>query len=158
MLLSKLTAIAAAVLVAATLAAAAIAQTAPAIVVDPAIATMTNDQLVEARQNAMKQDGGIMRSAGGLLGDDAIAATTTLLQNFTNFPALFREGSHTDKSKALPAVWERWDDFNAIFEEARLASSKALEAAQSGDGGLYADAIKAIGATCFECHQSFRGR
>jgi cytochrome c556 len=156
--LSKLTAIASAVVLTAAITATAIAQTNPVIVVDPAIATMTNDQLVKARQDAMKEDGGILRGAGGLSGDSAVAAATTLLQNFTNFPALFREGSLTGDSEALPAVWERWDEFTAIFETARLASADMLTAATTGDDALYQASIKTIGGACGTCHQSFRGR
>src|SRR5690242_1425359 len=102
--LSKITAIASAVLIAAVTA-TSFAQTAPTIVVDPAIAGMTNEQLVAARQAAMKEDGGVLRTAAGLIGDDAIAAATTLLQNFTNFPHLFKEGSITADSHALPIIW-----------------------------------------------------
>ncbi len=40
----------------------AFAQDTP-VVVDPAIETMAVDQLVEARQSAMKQNGGLLRSA-----------------------------------------------------------------------------------------------
>jgi hypothetical protein len=60
------------------------------VVVDPAIETMTVDQLVEARQNAMKQNGGLLRSAMRATGDEAVASATTILQNFTNLPSLFR--------------------------------------------------------------------
>ena len=133
----------------------AIAEDAP-IVVDPAIATMTVDQMVEARQAAMKQDGGLLRSAGTLTGDDAVAAATTLLQNFTNFPALFPEGSINDKSGALPVIWEKFDDFTAIFAKDAETSKAMLVAAQTGDMEGYTAAIKAIGASCGECHQTYR--
>ncbi|MEQ1900142.1 MAG: cytochrome c [Devosia sp.] len=156
--LSKLTAIASVILVTVAITASAIAQTSPEIVVDPAIAAMTNDELVAARQNAMKQDGGILKGAGGLMGDEAVAAATTLQQNFTNFPALFREGSATADSKALPGVWQNWAIFEGIFAKARLASADMLTAALAGDDSGYQTAIKAIGATCGECHQTFRGR
>jgi hypothetical protein len=41
---------------------------------DPAIATMTPDQLLAARKAAMREDGGIMRNAGSLAGADMVAA------------------------------------------------------------------------------------
>jgi cytochrome c556 len=154
--LSKIPAIGAAVL-ALFLTASAIAETAPAVVVDPAIAGMTNDQLVAARKAAMREDGGILRGATALTGDEAVAAATKLLQNFTNFPALFREGSLTADSHALPIIWEQWAEFEGIFKEAQLASSKALEAALAGDDLTYGDAIGAIGQVCGECHQTYRG-
>ncbi len=155
--LSKITAIAAAVLVAG-FAAYSYAQTVPEIVVDPAIAGMTNEQLIEARQNAMMEDGKILRGAGGLLGDDAVEAATHILQNFTNFPALFKEGSSGGESKALPAVWENWDAFLALLTKGQGFAKTMLEAAVNEDDDAYQAAIKSLGGLCGECHQQFRGR
>ncbi|MEQ1771389.1 MAG: cytochrome c [Devosia sp.] len=153
--LRKITAIALAALIVA-FSAAAFAQTTP-IVVDPAIATMTPEQLVETRQAHMKQNGGILRGAAQLSGADAVAAATTLLQNFTDFPALFVEGSVVGDSKALPAIWERWDEFNAILVKDQVSAAAALAAAEAGDTAAFGAAIQAIGGSCGECHQQFRG-
>jgi cytochrome c556 len=138
------------------IAAAAIAQ--DTIVVDPAIATMTNEQLVEARQAAMKQNGGALRGAADLSGDQAVAVATTLLQNFTNLPDLFKEGSVTDTSNALPAVWENWEDFRARFDHNAEAAARMLVAAQSGDTAAYTAAIQEIGESCGACHMTYRAR
>lgn len=141
-----------------TVAAIAVAQDTPAVVVDPAIAAMTNEQLVEARQAAMKQNGMALRNAASLTGEEAVAAATTILQNFTNLPALFREGSITDKSKALPAIWENWDDFQARFDHDAELAAGMLAAAQSGDTATYTAAIEEIGQSCGTCHQTYRSR
>ena len=133
-----------------------VAQDTPTIVVDPAIAAMTNEQLVEAREAAMKQNGMLLRGAAGLSGADAVAAATTLLQNFTNLPALFREGSITPKSKALPLIWENWDEFKSIFDADVAASKLMLAAAQSGDAAGYSAAIQEINNSCRTCHSKFR--
>ena len=140
------------------LTAVAVAQDTPAVVVDPAIATMTNDQLVEGRQNAMKQNGMTLKGAGALTGDEAVAAATILLQNFTNLPELFKEGSITDKSKAQPNIWENWDDFRARFDHDAEAATRMIAAAQSGDSAGYQAAIKEIGESCGACHMTYRGR
>jgi cytochrome c556 len=141
-----------------TLGAVAVAQDTPTIVVDPAIASMTNEQLVEARQAAMKQNGMTLRGADSLTGEQAVAAATSLLQNFTNFPDLFKEGSITDKSKALPAIWENWDDFRARFDHDAEIAAKMLAAAQSGDTATYVASIKEIGESCGACHMTYRSR
>ena len=141
-----------------TVAAVAIAQDTPAVVVDPAIAGMTNEQLVETRQNAMKQNGMTLRGAASLTGDEAVAAATSLLQNFTNLPDLFREGSITDKSKALPAIWENWDDFRARFDHNAEVAANMLAAAQSGDTATYTAAIEELGKSCGACHDTYRAR
>jgi len=136
----------------------AYAQDAPTIVVDPAIATMTLDQVVEARKNGMKQNGMTLRGAAELSGADAVAAATTLLQNFTNMPSLFPEGSITANSKALPAIWENWEEFKAIFDADAESATLMLASAQSGDTAAYTAAIQKIGESCNTCHQKFRGR
>jgi cytochrome c556 len=134
----------------------AFAQDTP-VVVDPAIESMTVDQLVEARQNAMKQNGGLLRSAMQASGDEAVAAATTILQNFTNLPAFFREGSTTSDSKASPAIWENWDDFKGRFDADAAHAQKALDAAKSGDSATYAAELQAIAQSCGGCHQLYRG-
>ncbi len=140
------------------LGAVAVAQDTPTVVVDPAIAAMTNDQLITARQEAMKQDGMLLRGAAQLTGAEAIAAATTLLQNFTNFPALFKEGSAGGASKALPAVWENWDDFKGRFDHDAELAATMLAAATSGDTAAYTAAIQGLGDSCGSCHMTYRGR
>ena len=78
-------------------------------------AARTARWLVDARQNAMREDGKLLRGAGRLTGDDAVKAAETLVTNFTNFPALFPQGSIVSDSKALPSIWEHWDTFTGLF-------------------------------------------
>jgi cytochrome c556 len=89
-------------------------------------------------------------------GDDAVAAATILLQNFTNFPALFREGSTSPNSDALPAIWENWDDFKGRMDADAAAALKALDAAKAGDTAAYGAALQEIGGSCGGCHQTYR--
>jgi len=124
--------------------------------VDPAIATMTADQKVEARQKAMKEDGGILRQAAKATGDDAVKIATTVLQNFVNFPALFADGATNDKSKADPKIWQEFDKFSDIFKGGQQDASKMIAAAKAGDQAAYQDAFKSLGQRCFQCHQTYR--
>lgn len=124
--------------------------------VDPAIAAMTPEQLVQARKDAMKENGGLMRGAGGLTGADATAAADVLIRNFTNFPAMFPEGSMVGDTKALPLIWQELDAFNAIFAKGLQGAKDMKAAAEAGDAAAYGEALKAIGATCAECHQKYR--
>ncbi|MEP7239811.1 MAG: cytochrome c [Devosia sp.] len=124
--------------------------------VDPAIAGMTADQKVEARQAAMKEDGRLLGQLGKGQGDP-IEVATAVLQNMTNFPALFADGATSDKSHALPAVWEQFDDFTAIFKKGQEAAAGMLTAASAGDSAGVTASIKTLGGLCFECHQTYRG-
>jgi cytochrome c556 len=126
--------------------------------VDPAIAAMTPEQLVEARQAAMKEDGGILRGAGSLTGAEATAAADVLIKNFTNFPAMFPENSIVGDSKALPVIWQEFDAFTAIFDKALQGAKDMKVAAAAGDAAAYGAALKVIGGTCGECHQTYRGK
>lgn len=134
----------------------ALAQDAATIVVDPAIATMTNEQLVDARQTAMMQNGRTMRSAGGLSGADAVAAATSVLQNFTNLAHMFPDGSIVGDSEALPVIFEQREAFDGIFAKATAAASQMLDAAVAGDATAYRTAVGAVGETCNACHDQFR--
>lgn len=137
----------------ATFAVGAIAQD---MAVDPAIATMSADQVVAARKAAMKENGGTLKAAGALTGAEASAAADILIKNFTNFPAMFPEGSIVGDSKALPAIWENKADFDGIFAK-DLENAKAMKAAaEAGDADAYGAALKAIGGSCGECHQKYR--
>jgi cytochrome c556 len=139
------------------LGAVAIAQDTPTDVVDPAIAGMTNEQLVEVREQAMEDNGRAMRGARQL-GPTSVDVATLLLQNFTDFPALFREGSNVGGSKALPAIWENWDDFKARFDANIAASARMLAAAQANDAAAYTAAFREISQSCGSCHMDYRGR
>lgn len=136
------------------IAAVAIAQD---VVVDPAIASMTPDQKVAARQAAMKQNGGVLKTAGTLTGADAAAAADSLIQSFTNFPALFPADTNgVAGTEAKAEIWTNIDAFNAIFAKS-LDGAKAMKAAaEAGDTAAYGAALKTIGGTCGECHQQFR--
>lgn len=127
------------------------------MVPDPAIASMSVDQLVTTRQGAMKENGGLLRNALNLTGADAVNASTTLLRNFTNLPALFPEGSVNGSSDASAKIWENFEAFTAIFTQAQNNSAAALAAAQAGDTATYQASIQGIMPLCGACHQQFRG-
>ena len=128
-----------------------------ALTVSLGFMAIAQDNPHEAREALMKQNGGIMRSAGGLTGPEAIAAAEALVANFTTLPTLFPEGSG-EGTDALPAIWENLDAFNGIFAKAKGGAEAALAAATAGDATAYADALKVIGGTCGECHATYRAQ
>lgn len=135
---------------------AALAEDVPAFTVDPAIASMTPEQKVHAREAAMKADGGALQKASKTMGADAVKEIDIALQNFTNFPALFTPDTQSIQSGALPVVWSDHDKFLAIFEQGK-ADLLALRAAAMGtDKAAYGAALKTVGGLCFECHQTYR--
>jgi cytochrome c556 len=117
----------------------------------------TPEEIVAARKALMKEDGGILKDAGGLTGDDAAAAMEKVYTNFTHIPLLFPEGSIVGDSKALPAIWENWDTFTGIVEKGKTALMAAADAAKKGDADGYTAQLKVLGGVCGECHMTFRG-
>ena len=129
---------------------------AAATVAQDFVAPATPEEAVAMRKALMREDGGIMRSAGGLSGAEAVAAMQTLLTNYSHIPDLFPEGSIVGDSAALPAIWETWEAFVGIVETGKAAATAGLAAAEAGDAAGYAAALQALGATCGQCHGQFR--
>lgn len=123
---------------------------------DAFVAPATPEEAVAARKALMREDGGILRSAGSLTGADAEAAMQTLLTNYSHIPDLFPEGSIVGDSEALPAIWENWEAFLAIVETGKTAAQAGLDAAKAGDAAGYNAALQTLGGTCGQCHQQFR--
>jgi cytochrome c556 len=152
MSLSKITAFALAGFMTLGIAAGGLAQG-----VDPAIANMSPEEAVEARQAAMKENGGVLRGAGALTGAEAAAAADTLIKNFTNLPHLFPENSIVEDSRATPLIWENFDEFTGHFATGLEAATAMKTAAEAGDTAAYTAAIETIGGLCGQCHEKFRG-
>lgn len=123
---------------------------------DPAIAALTPEEMVAKRQATMKEDGGILKGAGALSGADAVAAAEHLIHNFSNLTALFPEGSMVGETAALPVIWEKNEDFQAIFKKAVVNATALKAAAEAGDAAAYTTTIKTIAGFCGECHQTYR--
>jgi cytochrome c556 len=117
---------------------------------------LTAEQAVAARQAAMKQDGRILRGASSFTGDKAVETLQTVHDNYVKLPSLFIENSITDKSLALPVVWERFDEFTGIFKHGAEAAAKGIAAAKAGDTAGYKAAVQTVAETCNTCHDTFR--
>ena len=129
------------------------------VMADPAIAAMTPAEMVAARIAGMKQNGGLMRQAGGLTGTAATDAADVMIQNYANFKELFPEGSNVGDSKALPAIWastENYNEFIGWFDDGLAAAQAMKTAALANDADAYGAALKSIGATCGTCHTKYR--
>ena len=140
----------------AVFACAVIADDTPTFTVDPAIATMSADQKVAARQKAMKDDGRALRSALSASPDDAVKLIDTALQNFTNLPALFADGATNAKSGADPQIWKEFDKFSALFDQGKAELLLARTAAAAGDTAGLRQAVSAVSTICSNCHNSYR--
>jgi len=120
-------------------------------------ATMTPDQYVAERQAAMKADGKALKGAANFTGEQAVAALATVQKNYARLPGLFpNKETITDKSEALPVIWDQFDQFTAIFKKGDTAAATGIAAAKAGDTAGYKAAVKLVAATCKDCHDTFR--
>jgi cytochrome c556 len=118
-------------------------------------ASMSDEQLVQARTAAMKQNGQILRGAKELSGDKAVTAASTILKNFKSFPGLFREGSLTPDSRATAKIWQNWADFTNRLKAEEKNAEAMLAAAKAGDKKAYEAAISALKKPCSSCHLTY---
>lgn len=116
----------------------------------------TGADAIARRQELMKTNGGILRSAGGLAGDARTAAAQQLVDDFAELGELFPEDSQTGDTRALPAIWTDQAGFMAAYTTATAAAAAMLAAAQAGDDAAWGVALKDMGGACGNCHTKYR--
>lgn len=74
-------------------------------------------------------------------------------------PSLFPPGTETgNKTRALPEIWSKNDDFKKAAAGLGEASDLLVKASAAGDAAGVDAAIKAVGDACGACHRPFRTR
>ena len=77
-----------------------------------------------------------------------------------NLQQLFPEGTGKDaglKTRALPAIWEKWSDFEKVAARFEQESAKLAEVAQGGDMAAIGQQVGVLGKeACGACHETFR--
>lgn len=79
-----------------------------------------------------------------------------LANGVSELATLFPDGSAVEDSDALPAIWERPEEFAAAIDKAVAATQKFVAAAQSGDAEAISGAFREVGGSCRGCHDNFR--
>lgn len=65
-------------------------------------------------------------------------------------------GSEAGKTRALPEIWSKPDDFTAAQKMFSDRAPKLLAAAKAKDLGAVNSAFKDLGGSCKNCHDTFR--
>lgn len=77
-----------------------------------------------------------------------------------NLQQLFPEGSGKTadvKTRALPAIWEKWSEFEQVAMTFQEEAAKLAEVAQGGDMAAIAQQVGVVGKQgCGACHDTFR--
>lgn len=89
-----------------------------------------------------------------------IAASAQAMADFAaKVPALFPKDSGTGDTKALPAIWTDFADFEAKSKAFEAAAKNLQQVAASGaDHAAVQTAYAAVGATCGGCHEKYRAK
>nr|CAD6421711.1 cytochrome C556 [Rhizobium sp. Q54] len=115
------------------------------------------------RQNLMKEIGRSVGALGAIAKgekpyDAAVVeqSLTTISTNIQAFPDQFPPGSEEGhETEALPAIWEKPDEFRAGAEKLH-AEAQALLAAMPADQVGVGAAMQRLGPVCSDCHETFR--
>lgn len=125
-------------------------------------AAIAQSDVVEQRQNLMKQMGAQTRPIGGMLrGQEPFdlakvqAGLKIFADNSTRAASLFPENSkNAPKTEALPALWENKAKFETIMTKLNQDATTAL-ATIKDEATLKAEMPKVL-QNCGACHNDFR--
>jgi cytochrome c556 len=124
-------------------------------------ASRTPAQYVEDRQKLMKAHGeawkNVQDSAKASNWQGVATNADRMANNAKQIPALFPEGSMTDKSKAKPEIWQKRADFEAAAKKMEAEAIRLRDTARSGNAQATNAILKDFGrTTCGNCHGPFR--
>ena len=116
------------------------------------------DDLVKTRQAYFKENAEIMKSMRGLIRNNNFQEIANASQKISDWarkmPDFFPEGA-TSKG-ASPTIWKDFDDFLIKANDNHVAAMALYEAALSENKNEIATAVKILGASCKNCHQSYK--
>jgi cytochrome c556 len=122
------------------------------------------------RQNFMKANSAHLGMIASVLkgevslGDEIAPNAAALAQMgemmAANLEQLFPEGSGPGagvETRALPAIWEKWGEFEQLATRFQEETAKLAEVAQGGDTAAIGQQVGVLGKdACGACHETFR--
>ena len=117
-------------------------------------------EAIEQRQKLMKGQSAAAKAIKGAVEAKDYAAIETkakdIMGSSDKIVDLFPKGSTSDKSRALPAIWEKWDEFGKNPAKLKKAAGELADAAKAKDDAGIPAKVKALGDACTACHTPFR--
>ena len=125
-------------------------------------AALAQTNVIEQRQNLMKQNNAHTRTVVGMMRGQApfnLAQVQAALQNFiavgTQFPTHFPDNSKTgNDTRALPAIWENKADFTA--QATKLAQDAQAALTSIRDEATLRTEMPKVLQNCESCHTKYR--
>lgn len=89
---------------------------------------------------------------------EAIAVNAeTMALNSMHIPAVFPQGSLTEKSNAKPEIWQKWAEFESAARNMQAWADKLRDTAKTKDAAATEAIVKDFGRqACGTCHTPFR--
>ncbi len=117
--------------------------------------------VVADRQRLMKLNGASWADAQAKFkagNIEAIAVNAeTMAVLAQHIPALFPQGSLTEKSNAKPEIWQKWAEFESAANAMQTWAEKLRDTAKTKDAAATEAVIKDFGRqACGSCHTPFR--
>lgn len=82
-------------------------------------------------------------------------AAAAINKHATTIPKMFPKGSINGPSEALPAIWEKWQDFESQAKDLASYASK-IETLSDANKDTLKPLFAGLAKTCSGCHQDFR--
>ena len=79
-----------------------------------------------------------------------------IMENMDELVTLFPKGSISEKSRAKPEIWEKWDEFSKLPGTVKKAAQALGDAAKTKNEAEVEVKLKALGDACNSCHRDFR--
>lgn len=138
----------------------ALAQSPDPVSKDRAEVIAKREDAMKAMGGAMKAIGAYVKSGGGSIEQVREQAATLERASKTIVPNLFPAGTGAEggHSAALPAIWQRWPDFESAAGRLETNAAALSEAARDGDRAAIARQFAAVGKSCGGCHEQFRAK
>jgi cytochrome c556 len=143
--------------------AATLVASAAALVTVDAAAQAKPEVMVKQRQAAMTLQAkylgpmGAMAQGKAPYNAEVVRRNAGYLEVLTKMPwDGFDPSTKGEKSAALPAIWEKSDDFKQAAERLENEAAKLAQVSKSGDESAVKAQIGAVGKSCGGCHEHFR--
>jgi cytochrome c556 len=116
--------------------------------------------VIEKRQQAMKGNSADAKAIKAAVESKDYATIETkakeIMGTAEKIPSLFPKGSTQGKTKALPAIWEKPDEFAKAAKNLSKAAGELATAAKAKDEAAVTDKVKDVSGACGGCHKAFR--
>jgi cytochrome c556 len=125
------------------------------------MAAWAADDVIKTREADMKEMGKSLKAIKGIIdangsAADVVAPANKIAEVAGLIPSLFPKGSDQGKTGALPAIWEKWDEFTKHADNLKNEATMLASAGQSGDLATVRAQFDKTAKECGSCHKEFR--